>query len=294
MNKIKNTFSINELENLSGIKAHTIRIWEKRYGILQPTRLNRNIRIYQLKDLQKLLNVGLLYNENYKISKIAKFTEHELQEEVKNISADNFSSKSQINALLISMYTFDVHLFEETYQQQIKTNSFSEIFINTYIPLLNHIGVLWQTNSLQPVNEHFISNLIYQKIVLQIALIENTKPSNDKIHILFLPQEEIHQIGMLFYYYHLKLNGKNVIYLGSGIPYDNLSTLTAQFEHINWTTANIIDIPEPDKIQMILNYEQLIKNTNNTISIVGQIWNDNALTNTNNQMYFHKSYETLL
>lgn len=294
MNKIKNTFSIYDLENLTGIKAHTIRIWEKRYKILNPTRLNRNVRIYQLSDLQKLLNISLLYHENYKISKLAKFTEEALNEEVKSVSLQSISNQSQINTLLLSMYTFDVYLFEETYRQQLKTTTFSDIFIHTYVPLLRHIGILWQTDSLKPVNEHFISNLIYQKILLQIAQLENTPSKDNETYVLFLPEEEIHQIGLLFYYYHLKKSGKNAIYLGSGIPMDNLETLSETFENIQWVTANIIDMPNDDKIQILEKYEQLLANTDNKMAVIGSIWNEIAANNTNSKLNFYQDFQTLL
>lgn len=294
MNKIKTTFSIYDLENLTGIKAHTIRIWEKRYNLLNPTRLNRNVRIYQLEDLQKLLNLNLLYQEGYKISKLAKYTEKELQEEVKATSIQNFSNQHQINTLLMSMYTFDTYLFEETYREQIKTSTFSDIFINTYVPLLRQIGILWQTDSLKPVNEHFISNLIYQKIVLQIAQLENNRTNDNLTYILFLPEEEIHQIGMLYYYYHLKANGKNVVYLGSGIPIDNLDALSEKFDSICWITANIINMPDEAKSQLLSEYQQLIANTNNSMTVIGSIWNEIASENTNTKLRFYPDFQKLL
>ena len=140
INSIKDSFTIQDLEILTGIKAHTIRIWEKRYDLLNPTRLNRNIRVYDLADLQKILSVSLLYNNNYKISKIAKYTESELTEEAKSFALNEFSNNYEINSLVIGMYTFDEVLFQEIYDQQIKKISFTDIFVHTYIPLLNHMG----------------------------------------------------------------------------------------------------------------------------------------------------------
>ena len=144
MNNVKKSFSIRDLENLSGIKAHTIRIWEKRYELLSPERTSTNIRTYSLASLQKLLNITLLYNNGYKISKIAKLQEADIP--------------------LISMINFDLSLFQNTYSSLLSEKSFRDIFWEYFIPLLNELGLLWQTDTISPAHEHFITNLIKQKI----------------------------------------------------------------------------------------------------------------------------------
>ena len=197
MNNVKNSFSIQDLEIFSGIKAHTIRIWEKRYNLLNPSRLTRTIRVYTLTDLQKLLNISLLYKQNYKISKLAKFTDEHLSNVVKTVTTIEFSNDYQLNSLIISMYTLNEELFEEVYSQQIEKFSFNRIFIQSYIPLLNHLGLLWQTNTIKPVHEHFISNLITQKIALNTALIKNTFSPNPSFHSVFLPHGLSHESGLL-------------------------------------------------------------------------------------------------
>ena len=204
MNNIKDTFTIQDLEILTGIKAHTLRIWEKRYDLLNPSRINRNVRVYSLSDLQKILNVSLLYNNNYKISKISKLSDSQLADEAKSFALSSFSNNYEINSLVICMFTFDESLFHEIYLEQNKNSSFTEIFTNTYIPLLTHLGLLWQTESIKPAHEHFISNLIYQKIALNIASLPINKNASDHVTVLFLPFGEIHELGLMFLNYHLK------------------------------------------------------------------------------------------
>ena len=132
VNKIKDTFTIQDLEILTGIKAHTIRIWEKRYELLNPTRLNRNVRTYALSDLQKILNVSLLYKSGYKISKISKLSDNQIADETKAFALSDFSNTYEINSLIICMYTFDQNLFHEIYDQQSEKITFRDIYQNLH------------------------------------------------------------------------------------------------------------------------------------------------------------------
>ena len=226
MNKIKSEFTIKDLENLTGIKAHTIRIWEKRYELLQPGRTEGNIRLYDLISLQKILNVVFLIDKGHKISKIASLTDNEiilLAREYANKQAINDDS---INALKISMFSFDVFLFNKTYNQLLINKTFGEVFKEVFIPFLNHLGLLWQTNTINPANEHFISSLMTQKIQINIEKLQQNLPiDNSKTFILFLPEGEIHELGLLFLYYELALRGYKVVYLGQSIPIENIETL---------------------------------------------------------------------
>ena len=166
MNNIKNVFSIKDLENLSGIKAHTIRIWEKRYQVLEPMRTDTNIRLYDLVSLQKLLNITFLHEYGYKISKIATYSENEIQTLVKQIISSKNSKNHAINAFKMAMMNFDQQLFFNTYNWLAEEKSFKEIFHQVFIPLLDEIGLLWQTDTISPAHEHFISYLLRQKIIL--------------------------------------------------------------------------------------------------------------------------------
>jgi DNA-binding transcriptional MerR regulator len=167
MSRIKSNFSIKDLENISGIKAHTIRIWEKRYKLLSPDRTDTNIRRYSLPSLQKLLNITLLYNHGFKISKIASLDHEEIPTMVREIALKSNSEQVSINALKLSMVNFDTVLFDATYEEILLQNDFDFVFINIFMPLMNELGILWQTNAISPSHEHFITNLIKQKIHIQ-------------------------------------------------------------------------------------------------------------------------------
>ena len=294
INNIQNSFSIQDFEVLSGIKAHTIRIWEKRYALLNPARLNRSIRVYSLRDLQKLLNVSLLQKHGNKISALSKLTDEELENKAKLISAEELPDNYSINSLIISMFSFDDELFEETYKSQSETLSFSEIFVGTYVPLLKHIGLLWQTNGIRPAQEHFISSLIYQKITLNIAGLSNKRSNLNRVNVLFLPKGEVHEIGLLFMVYHLKLSGEKTIYLGRDIPTNDLVEINAKFKEINWITSFVIDRKKEEKEEFIVEMEQLVENTKNTCWVIGGVWKDYKETNKRGQITFYEGFHQLI
>jgi DNA-binding transcriptional MerR regulator len=164
LNSIKQDFTIKDLENISGIKAHTIRIWEKRYNLLKPNRTDTNIRYYSPENLTKLLNIVLLNNNDFKISKIAAMTDDEILLKSRELAFSNAVSDEAINSLKLSMYQFDKVLFNNTYNTLLQKKTFREIFKNVFIPFLEQIGMLWHTDTLLPAHEHFMSNLISQKL----------------------------------------------------------------------------------------------------------------------------------
>jgi len=226
MEHIKQNFSIKDLEHLSGIKAHTIRIWEKRYNILSPNRTDTNIRSYDLENLQKILNITFLNEHGYKISRIAKLTEPEIGEMVLNVAATASEQNRAINSFKISMINFDVNLFHSTYLKLLDSKSFREIFLEIFVPLLNEIGLLWQTDTINPVHEHFLVGLIKQKIYLNIALLDSTEKHEDEdLYVLFLPENEIHDLGLLYLNYELNLHHKKTIYLGPSMQLKDMRYL---------------------------------------------------------------------
>jgi len=291
MNKIKDSFLIQDLENLSGIKAHTIRIWEKRYALLTPTRLNRNIRKYSLLDLQKLLNVSVLYNNGFKISKLSELSDKELFDEARTVSTVDISSNYFVNSLILTMYSFDSLSFEKTCQELSSKMSFKELFIDVYIPLLHHIGVLWQTDAIKPAHEHFISNLIVQKIVLNTATIKTIPIKTDETYVLFLPEGELHSLGLLFLNYCLKLKGENTVYLGGGLPFLNLDTINAKFDKIHWVCFFIIDKTSEEKLEFLGKFNKLLQGTKGSCSIIGHIWKD--IANSNDLIKLYPSFKNL-
>ncbi len=235
MSYIKKQFSIKDLEVLSGIKAHTLRMWEKRYGILTPQRTDTNIRTYGLDDLQKLLNISFLNENGYKISRISKLKDEEINELVKSISSTNHSNDRAIKSFTLSMYNFDQNLFFDTYNSLLKTKTFREIFHQVFIPLLESIGLLWQTNSIHPVHEHFISNLIKQKLLLNIENLQQQKPQKKHLNfVLFLPENEVHDLGILYTNYEILLHGYQAIYLGQSLPMGDLKFLNKVYDNIRF------------------------------------------------------------
>ncbi|WP_418603309.1 MerR family transcriptional regulator [Hwangdonia sp.] len=253
MNNIQVNFSIKDLENLSGIKAHTIRIWEKRYNLLSPNRTETNIRNYSLSSLQKLLNISYLNNNGLKISKIANLKEEEIPIKVREIASRAQVEDHAINAFKMAMINFDQVLFYNTYNNLIEKKTFSEIFYTVFLPLLNDVGLLWQTSTITPANEHFISNHIKQKILINIERLQSLEPKpKSKTFVLFLPENEIHDIGLLFINYQLRSKGYHTIFLGESVPMDSLKDLHEFFDDITFISYFTI-YPEAETIEDYLN-----------------------------------------
>lgn len=232
MSNVKTAFSIKDLENLSGVKAHTIRIWEKRYNVLEPMRTETNIRTYDLPNLQKLLNITLLHNHGYKISKIAQFPAEKIPQLVKEITSRKNATHHAINAFKIAMLNYDVDYFLNTYDALLYDKSFRDVFHDVFIPLLDEIGLLWQTDTITPAQEHFVSYLIKQKIILNTAKIPHTAVSDDRVFVLYLPLNEIHELGLMYINYELMLHGYKTVYLGESVPVENLQELHRHFNQI--------------------------------------------------------------
>jgi len=214
---IKDTFKIKDLENITGIKIPTLRIWEKRYGILKPSRTQSSIRLYNLKEVSKLLNIVYLNKNGWKISKISLLTEKELALTVKNLDRNKQNYPSEVEDFLMTMLSFDQAEFNEIYADLRKKFSFKNIYEKYFYPLLLRIGVLWQTNTIDVIHEHFISSLIIQKLIFEIENLSNLKLQKNKTYILFLPINEMHEIGLRYLQYNLLLQKKNTIYLGNHV-----------------------------------------------------------------------------
>jgi DNA-binding transcriptional MerR regulator len=248
INNIKSVFSIKDLENLSGIKAHTIRIWEKRYDILQPMRTDTNIRLYDLASLQKLLNITLLHDYGYKISKIATYPQDKIPTLVREIISTKNAKNHAISAFKMAMMNFDQELFFNTYNWLIAEKSFKEIFHQVFIPLMNELGLLWQSDTITPAHEHFISYLIKQKLLVNTEKLQVLKQTKfDKVFVLSLPMNEIHELGLMYLNYEILLNGYKTIYLGESMPIENLKDLKKHFNSIVFVSYLTVQ-PERDSI----------------------------------------------
>lgn len=268
MNNIKTEFTIKDLENFSGIKAHTIRIWEKRYNLFEPQRTESNIRYYNIDNLKKLLNVTLLYNSGLKISKIADLSKNKMEIKVKEIVFKEGFESSALNSFKLAMLNFDEPLFNQTYNSLISHSSFRSIFTKIFLPFLNEIGVLWMVNSITPAHEHFITNLIKQKLYLNIEKLQllNVNDSNEK-YVLFLPLNEIHELGLLYLHFELLFQGKHSIYLGQSVPVENLKDLQNVYKEICFVTYLTV---EPSKISTEEYLKELFNNV--LINTTHKLW----------------------
>lgn len=272
MNIIKNVFSIKDLENLSGIKAHTIRIWEKRYGLLEPMRSETNIRHYDVENLQKLLNVTLLYNNSYKISKIAQLSPEKVAELVHQIGVSENSVSHVLANFKLAMMNFDEALFLKTYNELEHEKDFSSIFFDALIPLLHEIGILWQTDTITPAHEHFISYLIKQKLLLNIEKLQSAPKESNQTFVLFLPPNEIHELGLLYLNYEILRNGHKTIFLGPSIPLQCLTDVQKRFDNITFVTYTTVE-PTPETANHYLREfdEKLLSNSNSSLWIFGKL-----------------------
>ncbi len=215
-------YSIKDLEKLSGIKAHTLRIWEKRYQIVKPSRTDTNIRYYCDDDLKRILNISILNRHGLKISRIAGMTDAQLSEQVMHLAQATGDHESQIEQLTIAMIEMDEERFEKTLSKSIMTVGFEETVLTIIYPFFDKVGMLWQTGSINPAQEHFVSNLIRQKLL--VAIDSQNYPHNPESRrfLLFLPEGELHELGLLFFHYILKKHGHQVIYLGQSVPFADL------------------------------------------------------------------------
>lgn len=217
------TYSIKDLEQLSGIKAHTLRIWEQRYNLLLPKRTDTNIRFYDDADLKLILNVALLNDNGYKISKIAGMSNAEMREEVIRLTEKTLTHDDQIHALTICMIEMDEERFDKVLSTNILKIGFEQTMLNIIYPFMSKIGVLWQTGAINPAQEHFMSNLIRQKLI--VAIDAQMYKGGGKKFLLYLPEGEHHEISILFAAYLIKLKGHKVIYLGQSTPDDDLDSV---------------------------------------------------------------------
>jgi DNA-binding transcriptional MerR regulator len=219
------SYSIKDLERLSGIKAHTIRIWEKRYGLIDPERTITNIRTYSDSELKKILNISILNRNGLKISKIAQLSISEIATLVNKLTEDTKDENSQFESLYIAMIDLDENLFDKIISRAIIQMGFEQMVLDILYPFFKRIGIMWQTGTITPAQEHFISNLVRQKLIVAIDSIVTSDNIDSKTFILYLPEKELHELGLLFMHYILKKRGQKVIYLGPMLPVENLKVI---------------------------------------------------------------------
>jgi DNA-binding transcriptional MerR regulator len=221
-----NVFSIKDLENLSGIKAHTIRVWEQRYSFLKPARTSTNIRYYTSNELRIVLNTALLNKYGYKISHIDKMNEREMQQKIKALTHVQAQNEKLINELIQYMIDLDIDKFEKTLEDYITAKGIDKTIVQLIFPYLERVGILWMASYIHPAQEHLVTNIIRQKL---IAGIDNsqTRIACNKTILLFLPEGELHELGLLYTYYLLKKHGARTLYLGANVPFKDVQFVYA-------------------------------------------------------------------
>jgi len=212
-----NSFTIKDLENLSGIKAHTLRIWEQRYNFLKPERTFTNIRYYSNNELKTILNIALLNKYGYKVSHIDKMTGDEIRDKVLTLNQQEAQQERIVNELVQHMVDLNTNAFEETLSSYILVRGIERTITQIIFKYLEKIGILWLTNHINPAQEHLVTNIIRQKLIVGIEGVSSPLKINKTI-LLFLPEAEYHEMGLLFMYYLLKSRGIEVIYLGTNVP----------------------------------------------------------------------------
>jgi MerR family transcriptional regulator, light-induced transcriptional regulator len=215
-------YSIKDLEQLSGIKAHTLRVWESRYQVLAPKRTTTNIRYYDTEDLKHVLNISVLCDHGYKISKIANMDKLQMREEVIKLTRDYTHYPDQILSLTLAMVDLDEPRFEKTIASNIRKIGLVKTMTEVIYPFFTRIGVLWHTGSINPAQEHFITHLIRQKLIVAVDSQIHSPSPNSKKFIAFLPDGELHEIGLLFATWLIKSHNHTVFYLGQSLPVKDL------------------------------------------------------------------------
>ncbi len=238
-------YSIKDLETLSGIKAHTIRIWEKRYDLLKPERTDTNIRYYTDDDLKRMLNVSLLVRNGYKISKVAAWKEDDIKQTVLDVAKTKKSEEGYVDQLLLFMVNFDNVGFAALVNEIIKKYGLEEAMQNLFFALFERIGTFWQVGSIFPAQEHYITSFIRQKIITAIDE-HGIINSKEKTILFYLPEEELHELSLLFYSYLAIKSGYNIIYLGQFVPFADLEKIRLHVKLDFIFTAFISPIQKED------------------------------------------------
>lgn len=236
-----NSFSIKELENLSGIKAHTIRIWEQRYSFLKPQRSKSNIRFYGNEELKTVLNIALLNKYGFKISHIDKMSPGEVREKIISLSYAEAYQERFINELLQYMVDLDISSFEETINVYVRSKGIDKTISQLIFPFLEKIGILWLSNHMNVAQEHLVTNIIRQKLIVGIENI-NVYTSGNKTTLLFLPEGEHHELGLLYLYYLLKTRDIQVLYLGANVPMKDLE-FVAHLKKPHYIFTHLTSVP---------------------------------------------------
>ncbi len=245
-------YSIKDLENISGIKAHTLRIWEQRYEILQPKRTDTNIRYYDDDDLRLLLSISMLNGNGVKISQIAKMSRTEIHGACGSMPVVLDEFDHQVNMLSLAMIELDEERFEKVIAGSTLKHGFEETMVKVIYPFFEKVGILWQVGTVRPAQEHFITNLVRQKIIVAIDAQEHVKGDDIPKYVLYLPEGEMHELGLLFACYVLRSRKNRVIYLGQNVPEQDLESICESYAPDYFVTLLTVTPPK-ESAQSYLN-----------------------------------------
>ena len=222
-------FSISDLEQLSGIKAHTIRMWEQRYGLLRPVRTATNIRMYCNDDLRRLLNVSTLCSRGQRISQVARLSDEEIKCAVLACCNDAHDYHQQVNGLLAAMLSFDEQRLNQLFTEAAARLGFEQMMLFVAYPLLQRIGLMWLAGTVNPAQEHLLAHLLRQKLLAATDALP-TVPASARRWVLFLPENELHELALLFMNYTLRARGQHTLYLGQNLPVEELAAVCATYQ----------------------------------------------------------------
>jgi MerR family transcriptional regulator, light-induced transcriptional regulator len=255
--KFQANYSIRDLEKLSGIKAHTLRIWEKRYALFEPDRTDTNIRYYSNDDLKRILNISLLNKNGYKISRIAEMRDAEISEKVSAINMVKTENEDLIDNLIVGMIDLDEPFFDRIFSSSILRIGFENTILKVVFPFFHRIGIMWQTGGINPAQEHFVSNIVRQKLIVAIDGIKIREEKKSPAAVLFLPEHELHELSLLFYNYALKARNFRTVYLGQTVPAGNI--------------ARIAEIVKPEYLVSVITSPLTKKETEKLFHTLGKL-----------------------
>lgn len=280
-------YKIKDISNLTGVKTATIRIWEKRYNLIEPKRTDTNIRYYNDEDLVKLLNVTSLIQNNWKISKIAKLSNEQLKSEVENLSK-NIKNSSFLTLLVKSLTTIDEALFNETINMAVKKEGMKKSYLELIIPFFQKVGIMWQAGSISPIQEHFVSNLVRQKLIVAIDQLPTPDKNKPIDIILYCRENEFHELSLLFYNYCLIKNKLKTLYLGQNVPTNDLIKITSLIQPDFGLVTSVINSSDKDRLERY--FSNINKKTNCAIYVGGSALPKNLIS----KLSFVKQVEELI
>ena len=262
LKNIMGNYSIDQFSSITGITKFVLRTWENRYDYLKANRSETNIRIYTDDMLVRGLNTNYLLENGYKISKISKISEIEITKIVDEIKVNKIDGKENyyINQIIISTLEFNTSKFNKVFEEGILDFGILDFYEKVILTTLDRIGILWLTNKLGPSQEHFLSENIKQKLIVA-SDIYLTQEYKKETWLLFLPENEFHEIGLLFARFLIVKNGFNVIYLGSNIPYESLNQV---HEKIKIDNTLMFSVSNSSKININSTIEYLESNFQST------------------------------